>query len=152
MTIKIDRIDRVILDELQKDGRATNVHLANTAGISAPPCLRRLKFLQEIGLVKRFKAVLDHKQLGFPVENVVMVKTLDIGHFTGKLEQWPQVRHALHVYGEYDFVLTVRTQNFAHFTEFLNDLRSTYRVLKTDVLTVIGETIEDAGVPIERAA
>ncbi|HIN22320.1 MAG TPA: winged helix-turn-helix transcriptional regulator, partial [Rhodospirillales bacterium] len=63
--VKLDRIDRRILHDLQADGRITNVELSRRAGISAPPCLRRVRALEEAGYILGYHADLDPKSLGF---------------------------------------------------------------------------------------
>src|SRR5690348_280689 len=62
---RFDSIDRKILKELQDDGRITNVELARRVGISAPPCLRRVRALEEAGYIKSYRALLDEKKLGY---------------------------------------------------------------------------------------
>src|SRR5881398_3017473 len=71
--VKLDRIDRQILSDLQTDGRMTNVELASRAGISAPPCLRRVRALEEAGYIKGYRALLDEKKLGYEVTVFAMV-------------------------------------------------------------------------------
>ena len=61
MPARLDTIDRQILKELQEDGRITNVELASRVGISAPPCLRRVRALEEAGYIKGYRALLDEK-------------------------------------------------------------------------------------------
>src|SRR5262245_26082675 len=70
---RLDDIDRHILRELQDDGRITNVELARRVGISAPPCLRRVRALEEAGYIKGYRALLDEKLLGFEVTVFAMV-------------------------------------------------------------------------------
>ena len=64
---KLDKIDKKILRDLQADGRITNVELAHNAGISAPPCLRRVRALEEAGFIRGYHADLDGEMLGFDV-------------------------------------------------------------------------------------
>src|SRR5690348_18417673 len=64
---RLDAIDHKILKELQADGRMTNVELARRVGISAPPCLRRVRALEEAGYLKGYRALLDEKLLGYEV-------------------------------------------------------------------------------------
>src|SRR5262245_5395525 len=73
MPAELDAIDRHILKELQEDGRMTNVELARRVGISAPPCLRRVRALEEAGYIRGFRALLDEKKLGFEVTAFAMV-------------------------------------------------------------------------------
>ncbi|MGA8932770.1 MAG: Lrp/AsnC family transcriptional regulator, partial [Pseudolabrys sp.] len=67
MPARLDAIDRKILKEMQDDGRITNVELASRVGISAPPCLRRVRALEEAGYIKGYRALLDEKKLGYEV-------------------------------------------------------------------------------------
>ena len=67
MSARLDAIDWKILKELQDDGRITNVELARRVGISAPPCLRRVRSLEEAGFIKGYRALLDEKSLGYEV-------------------------------------------------------------------------------------
>src|SRR3978361_874804 len=70
---RLDDIDWKILRELQGDGRMTNVELARRVGISAPPCLRRVRALEEAGYIKGYRALLDEKKLGYEVSVFAMV-------------------------------------------------------------------------------
>jgi len=70
---RLDAIDRQILKELQDDGRITNVELARRVGISAPPCLRRVRALEQAGYIKGYRALLDEKLLGYEVTVFAMV-------------------------------------------------------------------------------
>ena len=80
MPARLDAIDRKILKELQDDGRMTNVELARRVGISAPPCLRRVRALEEAGYIKGYRALLDEKLLGYEVTVFAMV------HLTSQAE------------------------------------------------------------------
>src|SRR4051812_5465586 len=73
VTTRLDAIDRNILRELQDNGRITNVELARRVGISAPPCLRRVRALEEAGYIKGYRALLDEKLLGYEVTVFAMV-------------------------------------------------------------------------------
>ena len=71
---KLDKIDKKILETLQANGKITNVDLSKSVGISAPPCLRRVKALEEAGFIKSYHAKLDHSALGFGVTVFAMIK------------------------------------------------------------------------------
>ena len=70
---KLDKIDRRILRDLQADGRMTNVELAQRAGISAPPCLRRVRTLEEAGLIRGYHADINAEALGFGITVFALV-------------------------------------------------------------------------------
>jgi DNA-binding Lrp family transcriptional regulator len=94
---RLDPIDRKILAELQADGRMTNVELAKRVGISAPPCLRRVRTLEEAGYIKGYHAEVDARELGFEVQVFAMVglqsqAESDLSAFEEQCRNWPLVR------------------------------------------------------------
>jgi DNA-binding Lrp family transcriptional regulator len=95
--IKLDRIDWLILRELQADGRMTNVELASRVGISAPPCLRRLRALEKAGFILGYHAHLNAKLLGYDLEAYAMVRLSsqaepDLIAFEERARAWSVVR------------------------------------------------------------
>ncbi len=93
---RLDPIDRKILAELQADGRMTNVELAKRVGISAPPCLRRVRTLEEQGFIKGYHADVDARELGFEVQVFAMVglvsqAEVDLSAFEERCKNWPQI-------------------------------------------------------------
>src|ERR1035437_6983964 len=110
LTARLDAIDRKILQELQDDGRMTNVELSRRVGISAPPCLRRVRALEEAGYIKGYRAVLDEKKLGYEVAVFAMVHLAsqaepDLAAFEEFVRAQPLVRECWMLSGEIDFVL-----------------------------------------------
>jgi len=106
--VKLDRIDRRILQDLQADGRMTNVDLARRAGISAPPCLRRVRALEEAGYIKGYHAEVDAVALGFNVTVFAHVglnsqAEADLKAFEELVQGWPEVRECHMLAGETDF-------------------------------------------------
>src|SRR5579863_7751554 len=95
--VKLDTIDRLILRELQEDGRMTNVELAKHVGISAPPCLRRVRALEEAGFIRGYHADVASDKLGFGITVFTQVSLAnhgesDVQNFAKLVESWPQVR------------------------------------------------------------
>src|SRR5512139_2043540 len=104
---KLDRIDLRILADLQADGRMTNVDLAERAGISAPPCLRRVRALEEAGFITGYHAQVDEQMLGFELTAFAMVglhsqAEPDLRDFENRILGWPLVREAYMMSGETD--------------------------------------------------
>ena len=129
---KLDPIDRKILAELQADGRMTNVELASRVGISAPPCLRRVRTLEESGYIKGFHADIDAKSLGFEVQVFAMVRLssqaeADLAAFEAQCRAWPLVRECHMLNGEIDFILKCVAQDLSSFQAFLTE-----KLLKAD--------------------
>ncbi|BAE49469.1 DNA-binding transcriptional dual regulator, leucine-binding [Magnetospirillum sp. XM-1] len=122
--VKLDRIDRRILADLQADGRMTNVELARRAGISAPPCLRRVRALEEAGYVKGYHAEIDPGALGFNVTVFAHVglnsqAEADLKSFEELVKGWPEVRECHMLAGETDFLLKVVAHDWDDYQRFL---------------------------------
>ena len=122
--VKLDKIDRRILRDLQEDGRMTNVELARRAGISAPPCLRRVRALEESGYIRGYHADLTPEALGFGVTVFAQVglssqAEVDLKRFEELVETWPLVRECHMLAGETDFLLKVVAEDWDAYQRFL---------------------------------
>lgn len=122
--IKLDKIDRKILRDLQDDGRITNVELAKNAGISAPPCLRRVRALEEAGYIKGYHAELNPQMMGYGVTVFANVglssqSESDLKRFEEHLRGWPEVRECHMLAGETDFVLKIVAADWDEYQKFL---------------------------------
>ena len=122
--VKLDRIDRRILRDLQDSGRMTNVELARRAQISAPPCLRRVRALEEGGVIKGYHAELNAAALGFNVTVFAHVGLSsqaehDLKAFEELVNSWPQVRECHMLAGETDFLLKIVSEDWDSYQKFL---------------------------------
>jgi DNA-binding Lrp family transcriptional regulator len=120
----LDAIDWKILRELQDDGRMTNVELSRRVGISAPPCLRRVKRLEDQGIIRKYRALLDNNALGMPVVAFCLVglnhqSDAELKAFSQLARDWPIVRRAWMVSGESDFMLHCVASDLASFQSFV---------------------------------
>ena len=153
----IDSIDRHILSLLQKDGRMTNVDLASHVGISAPPCLRRVRALEEAGLLQGYHAVVNEKALGFEVKVFAMVglhsqAEADLQKFEGLCKEWDYVRECHMLNGEIDFVLKCVAPDLSSFQMFLTEnLTSADNVASVKTSLVIRCAKDVPGVPIDHS-
>jgi DNA-binding Lrp family transcriptional regulator len=152
---RLDTIDRLILSELQTDGRMTNVELARRVGISAPPCLRRVRALEEQGFVRGYHADVDSRQLGFEVSVFVMVglqsqAETDLSAFENLCLDWPLVRECHMLNGEVDFMLKCVAPDLSSFQSFLTgQLLTSYNVASVKTSLVIRAAKDDPGVPFD---
>lgn len=152
-TIKLDPIDRKILAELQGDGRMTNVELAKRVGISAPPCLRRVRTLEESGLIRGYHADVDARELGFEVKVFAMVglhsqAEVDLSAFEAQCREWPLVRECHMLNGEIDFILKCVAPDLTTFQTFLtNHLTAAENVASVKTSLVIRGAKDLPGVP-----
>ena len=151
---RFDEVDLRILDELQKDGRITNVELAQRAGISAPPCLRRMRALEEAGVIRGYRAILDRKQLGFEVMAFAMVglnsqAEADLAAFEEQARAWPFVRECHMLSGEVDFMLKCVAPDLTSFQNFIiRDLTAADNVDSVKTALVIRESSAEPIVPL----
>ena len=120
----IDDIDLQILGELQDNGRMTNVELARKVGLTAPPCLRRVRALEEAGAITGYHAVVDPAMLGYTITVFAMVSLksqaeADLKAFQDHVAALPEVRECHMLNGEIDFILKVVARDLQSFQQFL---------------------------------
>lgn len=155
VTTRLDPIDRKILSELQADGRMTNVELAKRVGISAPPCLRRVRTLEEAGFIQGYHADVNARELGFEVQVFAMVglesqAEVELNAFEEKCRNWPLVRECHMLNGEVDFILKCVSPDLSTFQSFLTgELLSTPNVASVKTSLVIRGAKDQPGVPFE---
>ena len=126
MRAELDAIDLKILRELQDDGRMTNVELSERVGISAPPCLRRLRKLEEAGIIEGYHATLNAPSLGYDLVAFCMIgltlqSEANLRAFAEKTLHWPIVRQSWMVSGGSDFLLHCVATDLATFQDFVID-------------------------------
>ena len=150
---RLDEIDRKILAELQDDGRMTNVELARRVGISAPPCLRRVRTLEEAGYIRGYHADVNPRELGFEVQVFAMVglhsqAEVDLSAFEQRCRDWPLVRECHMLNGEIDFILKCVAPDLSSFQTFLTEeLTSAPNVASVKTSLVIRCAKDRPGVP-----
>ena len=153
--VKLDRIDRRILRDLQADGRMTNVDLAKRAGISAPPCLRRVRALEESGYIRGYHADINPEALGFGVTVFAQVglaskAEADLKAFEELVRSWPEVRECHMLAGETDFLLKVVATDWDAYQKFLTtQLTTAPNVSQVKSALAIRMSKYEPGVPIE---
>ena len=126
MKNQIDTIDMSILRNLQEHGRMTNIRLADNAGISAPPCLRRLRRLEKLGIILGYYASINHVHLGYGFASFCFIslsKQTSKCHddFIQYVRNIPEIRQCIATNGEFDFILKIVAHDFAEYDTFLNE-------------------------------
>ena len=155
MAARLDAIDLAILAELQADGRMTNVELARRVGISAPPCLRRVRTLEEAGYIRGYHADVSPRELGFEVQVFAMVglhsqAEADLSAFERRCRDWPLVRECHMLNGEIDFILKCVAPDLSTFQTFLTEeLTSAANVASVKTSLVIRCAKDRPGVPFD---
>lgn len=153
--LKIDPIDRRILADLQEDGRMSNIDLARRAGISAPPCLRRVRALKEAGYIRGFHADVNPEALGYRVTVFAQVglksqAEADLAAFEERAKNWPLVRECFMLAGEADFMLKIVAEDWDAYQRFLTtELTAAPNVAHVKSALAIRQAKNLAGVPIE---
>jgi DNA-binding Lrp family transcriptional regulator len=151
---RLDRIDRRILQNLQADGRITNIELARRVGITAPPCLRRVRALEEAGLIRGYHAALAQEALGYPVTVFAQVGLAsqaesDLQAFERLVAGWPEVREAHMLAGETDFILKIVATDWDSYQRFLSaKLTSAPNVSHVKSAMTLRVSKAEPGVPI----
>jgi DNA-binding Lrp family transcriptional regulator len=154
MALALDSTDWRILRELQADGRITNIALATKIGLSAPPCLRRVRALEEAGLITGYTAMLDEEALGYTLAAFAMVRLhnqaeADLRAFENALLSWPIVREAHMLSGESDYMLKCVARDLTAFQNFvLDDLTAASNVASVKTFLTIRRAKREPGIPI----
>ena len=150
-----DRIDRQILALLQRDGRMTNVELAERVGLTAPPCLRRVRALEEAGVIKGYHAELDAVRLGFPITVFALVSLRsqaehDLSAFEEHVATIAEVRECHMLNGEIDFILKIVARDVQSFQDILTtQLTAAPNVASVKTSLTIRTAKVLSGVPVE---
>jgi DNA-binding Lrp family transcriptional regulator len=150
---ELDSIDLFILAELQRDGRMTNVELARRADITAPPCLRRVRRLEEAGIIRGYHAETDAARLGWEIVFFAIVgldsqKEQVLSAFETHVADWPEVRECHMIRGGGDFLLRLVARDTAHQNQLTQGLTGMQSVSRVQTLQTIRTSRNEAGVPI----
>jgi DNA-binding Lrp family transcriptional regulator len=154
MSVRLDATDWRILKELMADGSITNVALARRVGLSAPPCLRRVRALEEAGLVTGYTALVDERALGFELTAFALVglhsqAEADLRAFENRVLSWPLVREAYMLTGESDYILKCVAPDLPSFQDFiLNELTAAPNVASVKTNLAIRRAKLAPGVPV----
>ncbi len=123
---ELDKIDRRILAELQRDARIANVALAERVGLSPSPCLRRVKRLEAEGVIRRYSAVIDPARVGLGLSCFISVtlernveQVLEV--FETAISERPEILECWPITGEADFLLKVITADLGAFERLMRD-------------------------------
>ena len=152
---KLDRTDLKILEKLQDDGRITNLKLAKHAGISAPPCLRRVRALEESGVIKGYHADLHSSSLGYEITVFVLVKLKSqndshLRQFEEFVQAEPMVRECHMLTGDMDFLLRVTSKNWENYQKYLSDaLAAQEFVDAVKTMPLVRTAKQKPGVPVQ---
>ncbi len=153
--VKLDAIDRHILEQLRDDGRITNVELARRVGISAPPCLRRVRALEQAGLIRGYHADLNGEELGYGLTVFVWIgldsqHEDDLSAFEARMANLPMIRECHMLTGEADFILKVVAQDWDAWQSFLTtELIAAPNVASVKTAPVLRRSKVEFGVPLD---
>ena len=151
----LDRIDRRLLCELQNEGRITNVELAQRVGLTAPPCLRRVRALEDEGVIRGYHADLDASKLGYAITVFALVSLRSqaedaLRQFEEHMRGLPEVRECHMLNGEIDFILKIVSRDLQSFQEFLTSkLTPAPNVASVKTSLTIRTAKQLPGVPLE---
>lgn len=154
MTLRLDATDRRILRELMADGALSNVALAKRVGLSAPPCLRRVRALEQAGVIQGYTTLVDEQALGFELTAFALVglhkqAEPDLRAFEDLVLSWPVVREAHMLSGESDYILKCVTRDLSTFQEFvLKELTAAPNVASVKTNLAIRRAKLAPGVPL----
>lgn len=152
--IKLDKIDRHILEILQVNGKITNAELAQTVGLSPAPTLERVKKLEKTGVIKSYHAHLDHSRIGLGVNTFVKVALKghnkdNIDNFVSSIEKIEEIIECHHITGTGDFILKIVAEDIPSYQELMLEKVTDIEVVDNMQSMVILSTFKDSNkVPI----
>ncbi|MGO1298522.1 MAG: Lrp/AsnC family transcriptional regulator [Vibrio sp.] len=125
--MELDHIDRILLEKLQEDSNISLTTLADMVNLTTTPCWKRLKKLEQSGVIAHRVALLDADKLGLSFVAFVMVQTNDHSHewyeqFVQSVQEFPEVMEFYRMAGEYDYMMKVVARDMRHFDEFYKKL------------------------------
>ena len=153
--MNLDSVDIVILDSLQKHGRMSNVRLAEKAGISAPPCLRRFKLMEHQGVLVGYHAVVNPELLGFTIKAFCAVSltsqsTETVSSFLKIVEREPCIRSCFSTSGNEVFILTIVAKNLKAYEGILHGtLQSSGFVSNITSYILLNKHKDEFGIPLD---
>ena len=151
----IDDLDRSILAILQEEGRITNVELASRVGLTAPPCLRRMRALEEGGVIRGYHAELDPAALGYTIMVFALVSLRsqaedDLRAFESHVATLPEIRECHMLNGEIDFILKIVAHDLQSFQAFLTSkLTPAPNVVSVKTSLTIRTSKTACGIPVD---
>jgi Lrp/AsnC family leucine-responsive transcriptional regulator len=151
---RLNRTDRKLLEILQKDGHLTNLELAERVSLSPSACLRRVRALEEAGVIRRYVAIVDPRKVGLGLMGFVNVKLEKRGRmptdtFARAVKDWPEVLGCHSLTGDMDYLLRVQVENLDHFSRFVMDsLLKQPGVLDVKSSFVLEEVKETTALPL----
>ena len=126
ITMELSAIDRKILRALQEDGRMTVQAIADRVGLSASPCLRRIRQMERAGVIAGYSATVDQKAVGLPVSVFISIKlerqrSHELDAFAAAIGRWPEVMECYLMTGQFDFLLRVVCADLGAYEQFLRE-------------------------------
>ena len=150
----LDAIDRRILAALQEDARLTVLQLAERAGLSPSPCARRVRLLEEAGIIKGYVAVLDQVAVGLPVSVFASIKLErqreeELDRFAQAVARWPEVVDCYLMTGQRDYLLRIVVEDLEAYERFLKDkLTRLESVASIESSFALGQVKRSSALPI----
>ena len=119
-------VDRRILRAMQADGRMTIQAIADRVGLSASPCLRRIRRMEQVGIITAYSVTLDQKAIGLPVSVFVSIKlerqrAEELDRFGEAIADWPEVMECYLMTGQFDYLLRVVCADLAAYEGFIRE-------------------------------
>lgn len=149
--MNLDAVDLKILTALQQDGRISNLELADKVFLSPSACLRRVRLLEQGGIISRYSALLDANVLGLEVDafvQVTMRRDVEGWHedFAAALQQWPEVVASFIITGEANYLLRVRARNLKQYSAFVLEKLYKARGVLDIRSNIVMQTLKDTTV------
>ncbi len=155
---ELDRTDLRILEILQTDGRLSNQEIADRVSLSPSPCLRRIRRLEELGVIRQYVALVDPQKIGLGLLAYVTVKLekrgkMPMDEFRARVQTWPEVLACYAMTGDMDYLLRVHVEDLEHFSRLvMNQLLKQPGVVDVKSSFALDRIKETTALPLKHLA
>lgn len=157
-TVDLDRTDLRILEILQADGRLSNQEIADRVSLSPSPCLRRIRRLEDLGVIRQYVALVDPQKIGLGLLAYVTVKLekrgkMPMDEFRARVQTWPEVLACYAMTGDMDYLLRVHVEDLEHFSRLvMNQLLKQPGVVDVKSSFALDRIKETTALPLKHLA
>ena len=152
--LKLDAIDRKIIRSLQEDGKISIGELAEKVGLSPSPCARRVRLMEQAGIIKGYAAIIDQKKVGLPISAFASIKLErqreeDLDRFEDAVSRWPEVLDCYLMTGQRDYLMRVVAADLEAYERFIKDkLTRLDNIASIETSFALGQVKRSENVPV----
>ena len=145
----MDKTDHKIIEILQCNGRISNIDLAQQVNLSPTPCLKRLRKLEQTGVISGYRATVDPTKIGVNISSLVLIRMNDhtresVNTFAKAVKKIPAITECYMATGRVDYIAKIYARDFKHYEEIIrDDIARLPNIMSMETLFIIGDNMQD---------